>query len=89
MKAVFVHKKDNRVKSIQPWSIDGGLSPMQNYYVFLTSIPVEIGEDWSEEVAQARKVNPDRTDINDEGDEYTLYGNYSPYTLCQEPYHEI
>lgn len=89
MKAIFVHKSDNRVSDILPWVHRGGITPMQGYYVFLTEKDVSVGDDWSKQVREAQEKYPDTTHEGEDGKEYVVYGKYSPHALCREPWEVV
>jgi hypothetical protein len=88
MVAVFVCKKSLKSVDCVPYTIDGGCTPMREYYVFLSPAPIEAGRDMSAQVAQARDKYPDVVHTGDDGDSWTEWGKYSPDGMCVEPWSE-
>ena len=89
MKALYVHKDDLKVKDITPWTVRGGVRPMRNYYILITDRDIQVGDDMTTEIEEARKSYPDVSGVSDDGEEYTTYGKYSPLGLCKEPYYGV
>jgi hypothetical protein len=89
MYAVFVGKQSERSVDCVPYVIDGGCTPMKEYYVFLSPEPIDAGEDMSAQMAQARKKHPDVARAGEDGEKWTEWGKYSPDGMCIEPWEAV
>jgi len=88
MNAIFINKKTNKIVDIVPYYIDGGCSPMQEFYVVLSTTERKIGD--TVDVSPLRVKYPDKKTqgIGDDGKPYESieYGKYSEHGMCIEPW---